>query len=64
MLARRRLSNLSHKFWPNPKKPFVFCNVVAKEDESHMGKKGSQRIGFESKFNVDEAKKIVSNSIK
>lgn len=41
----------------------VFCNVIGEEDEVHTGKKGKARVGLESKFNVKEARKIVSDYI-
>ena len=48
------------QFWPQGKhKPFVFCDVVGQEGESHTGQKGMARVGLESKYNEKEAKKIV-----
>ena len=47
-------------FWPKGKnKPFVFCDIIGKEGESHTGQKGKIRVGLESKFNREEAVKIV-----
>ena len=51
------------RFWPRRGKPMVFCNVIGEEDEVHTGKKGKARVGLESKFNVKEAKKIVSMAV-
>lgn len=49
------------RIWPQgPKKPYVFVNVEGEESESHTGRKGKARVGLESKFNRDEAEKIVS----
>lgn len=51
-----------HDFWPNTRKrPFVFCDIIGSEVESHTGQKGTARVGLESKYNVKEAKKIVRN---
>lgn len=50
-----------HNFWPKgAMKPFIFCNVVGSEDESHVGQSGTAPVGMESKRNNKEAKKIVS----
>ncbi len=50
-------------FWPGGKwKPFVFCDVVGTEGESHTGQKSTARVGVESKYNEREAVKIVSSS--
>jgi len=49
-----------HDFWPKGgKKPFVFCDVTGREAETHTGQKGTARVGLESKYNKEEAKKIV-----
>ena len=51
------------KFWPQgARKPFVFVNVEGVESESHTGRKGKARVGLESKYNKQEAKKIVSHN--
>ena len=51
------------RFWPQGKqKPFVFCNVVGREAETHTGQKGTARVGLESKYNKEEAMKIVRTS--
>ena len=60
---RNREAHLQH-FWPQGKeKPFVFCNVVGREAETHTGQKGTARVGLESKYNKEEAMKIVRTSL-
>ena len=60
---RDREARLQH-FWPQGKeKPFVFCNVVGREAETHTGQKGTARVGLESKYNKQEAMKIVRTSL-
>lgn len=50
-----------HNFWPQGEgKPFVFVNIVGKEGGEHTGQRGKAKVGLESKFNVDEAMKIVN----
>ena len=52
------------RFWPQGKeRPFVFCNVVGREAETHTGQKGTARVGLESKYNKEEAMKIVRTSL-
>jgi len=47
-------------FWPKGgNKPFVFCDVIGREAETHTGQKGTARVGLESKYNKEEARKIV-----
>jgi len=47
-------------FWPQGRRrPFVFCDVIGREAETHTGQKGTARVGLESKYNKEEAKKIV-----
>ena len=41
----------------------MFVDVVGKEGREHTGHKGKTKVGLESKFNKDEAKKIVSNTL-
>ena len=49
------------RFWPRGReKPFIFVNVEGQERESHTGRKGKARVGLESKYNKEEAEKIVS----
>lgn len=51
-------------FWPQgTRKPFVFVHVEGVESESHTGRKGKARVGLESKFNKQEAKKAVSCNV-
>ena len=53
-----------HDFWPKGgKRPFVFCDVIGREAETHTGQKGTARVGLESKYNTEEAKKIVRNVV-
>ena len=52
------------RFWPQGmERPFVFCNVVGREAETHTGQKGTARVGLESKYNKEEAVKIVRTSL-
>ena len=47
-------------FWPQGRRrPFVFCDIIGREAETHTGQKGTARVGLESKYNKEEAKKIV-----
>ena len=65
MASRRsvREANLVN-FWPQGKdKPFVFVNLVGKEGREHTGHRGKTKVGLESKFNKDEAEKIVSRNL-
>ena len=60
VMYRRDKEALLSRFWPKGKeKPFVFCDVVGQEGESHTGQKGMARVGLGSKYNEKEAKKIV-----
>ena len=62
MTSRRNVKE-AHlvSFWPQGEgKPFVFVNVVGKEGKEHTGHRGKTKVGLESKFNKDEARKIVS----
>ena len=64
MASRRsiREANLVN-FWPQGKdKPFVFVDLVGEEGREHTGHRGKTKVGLESKFNKDEAKKIVSSN--
>ena len=48
------------RFWPGgSRKPFVFCNVIGEEGEVHSGWKETTKVGLDSKYNRDEARKIV-----
>ena len=49
--------------WPNknPSTPFVFCDVNGTEDVTDTEFVSKTRVGQESKFNNQEADKIVSN---
>ena len=59
---QRREPEAHLKFWPQGKdKPFVFVNIEGEEGREHTGRRGKAKVGLESKFNKDEAKKIVSN---
>ena len=52
------------KFWPQGEnKPFVFVNIEGREGSEHTGQRGKAKVGLESKYNKDEAKKIVSIKI-
>ena len=47
-------------FWPRgPKFPIIFCDFVGKEGEYKAGSKGEKQIGIDSKFNYEEAEKVV-----
>ena len=52
-----------NRFWPKSGKPFLFCDVIGKEKVDHTGQKGSSGVGQESKYNVEEAIKIVSKPL-
>ena len=39
--------------------PLVFVDLVGREDGEHTGQRGKIKVGLESKFNKDEARKIV-----
>ena len=48
-------------FWPQgPQRPILFCDTVGKEGEYKTGSKGEKHIGIDSKFNFEEAQKVVS----
>ena len=49
------------KFWPNGNSlaPFVFCDVVGKEEITDTEYIDRTRVGQESKFNNKEANKLV-----
>lgn len=48
-------------FWPEgPDLPIVFCDVIGEENEAVIGSLGQKRVGIESKHNITEAKKVVS----
>ena len=59
---RRDVARLAD-FWPQWGIPFVFCDIIGEENEVHTGRKDKARVGLESKFNVKEARKIVSDYI-
>ncbi len=62
-MASRRSVPEAHlnNFWPRGEgKPFVFVDLVGEEGREHTGHRGKTKVGLESKFNKDEAKKIVS----
>ena len=40
--------------------PLVFVDLVGREGGEHTGQRGKTKVGLESKFNKDEARKIVS----
>lgn len=59
--SRMKTPEAHLKFWPQGEnKPFVFVNVVGRERSEHTGRRGKEKVGEESKFNSDEAEKIVS----
>ena len=52
-------------FWPRYRGkewPIVFCQVEGKEENGHIGSRGNSKVDSQSKFNVTEAKKIVSKN--
>lgn len=62
MIPRRR--NIPeahlHNFWPQGEgMPLVFVDLVGREGGEHTGQRGKTKVGLESKFNRDEARKIV-----
>ena len=61
MASRRNIQEAHlNNFWPQGEdKPFVFVDLVGKESREHVGHRGEVKTGLESKFNKDEAKKIV-----
>ena len=61
MSSRRKTLEANLTLWPQGKeKPFVFVNVIGTEGREHTGQRGKAKVGLESKFNKDEARKIVS----
>ena len=42
--------------------PIVFCQVEGEEETGHIGSTGSSKVDSKSKFNMTEAKKIVSET--
>lgn len=46
-------------FWPDPTKPFVFCDVIGNEKVTDTEFINKTRVGQESKYNPEEADKIV-----
>ena len=61
MTSRRNVREAHlNTFWPQGEgKPFVFVDLVGEEGREHTGHRGRIKVGLESKFNKDEAKKIV-----
>ena len=60
-ITSRKTAESLLTFWPRgPAKPFVFVDVVGKEEQFYSGQKGN--ISLDSKFNSDEAAKIVSTA--
>ena len=59
-LSREKQVAALSSFWPQEQKPFVFCNIVGEEAETHTRQMERTRVGIESKYNEMEAKKIVS----
>ena len=50
-------------FWPQGEEcPIMFVDVVGEEGQDSTGSKGAS-IGVDSKFNEEEAKKVVSKII-
>ena len=58
-IISRQTAESLQTFWPRGSaKPFVFVDVVGREEQFYSGQKGN--ISLDSKFNSDEAAKIVS----
>ena len=55
---RHQLTGLE-RFWPS-KYPFLFCDLMSSEKESHTGHHKAVRVGLESKYNQTEAIRVVS----
>ena len=63
-VTRRRVAWNLANFWPRGKEwPIVFCQVEGVEETGHIGSRGNSKVDSQSKFNVTEAKKIVSKNI-
>ena len=65
LVGRRRCDlDLAH-FWPRYRGeewPIVFCQVEGEEETGHIGSRGNSKVDSKSKFNMTEAKKIVSET--
>ncbi len=49
-----------YQFWPQGVEfPIVFCNVIGKEEEAMTGSIEGTAVGVGSKFNNEEATKVV-----
>jgi len=60
----RRWEAHLNNFWPQGgRRPFVFCDIIGREAENHTGQMGTARVGLESKYNTEEAKKLVRNVV-
>ena len=60
MKARTNRETHLKGFWPRgPQMPTLFCDIVGVEGEFKAGSKGEKQIGIGSKFNIEEAKKVV-----
>ena len=61
--VRTRPTTALGGFWPQgEQRPMVFCDMAGREEQVHTGMKGTTKVGMESKYNTEEAKKIVSKS--
>ena len=64
MIPSRKNIREAHlrNFWPQgEERPLVFVDLIGREGGEHTGQRGKAKVGLESKFNKDEARKIVNN---
>lgn len=61
MKSRQEKEACLEGFWPAGSQcPIVFCDVIGEETQEETGTIDGKRVGIESKHNITEAKKAVS----